>query len=106
MWGGTSSRLRMVEGDWGIELPFTITGAELGASDSLKFTFKKNTNGEPIIEKVYDGITDNTVRLVFTQAESALLTPGAYVFSLDWYQDGSFLGNLIDNGTLKVVDKA
>lgn len=106
MWSGTATRLQMVEGDFGLALPFTVSGIELGASDCLKFTFKKSTNGSTILEKAFEGITDNTVRLEFTEEESALFSPGAYVFSLDWYQAGDFLGNIIDNGSLRVVDKA
>lgn len=106
MWSGRATQLKMVEGDWGLALPFTVSGVMMGENDSLRFTFKKTVNGDTVLEKTFDGITDNTVQLTFSQEESALFTPGTYVFALDWYQDGSFLGNIIDNGSLKVVDKA
>jgi len=106
MWSGTAERLQMVEGDYGLELPFTVSGIALGAGDCLKFTFKRSRNNETILEKTFEGITDNTVQLAFTAEESALFSPGSYVFALDWYHEGSFLGNIIDNGALKVVDKA
>ena len=106
MWAGTYNRLEMCEGDYGIALPFAVSGAQLGNSDTLKFTFKQKRNGTTVLEKTYNGITNNTVYLEFTEAESALLVPGCYVFSLDWYQDGSFLCNIIENGILKVGDKA
>lgn len=106
MWGGTYSDLRMTEGDYGLGLPFTITGVTLGANDSLKFVFKQRKNGTIILEKTYNGISENTVNLEFSEAESALFKPGKYVYSLDWYQDGSFLGNIIESGSLKVGDKA
>ena len=106
MWSGTSTQLEMVEGDYGLALPFTISGVTFGENDSLKFTFKRTRNGEIVLEKNFNGITDNTVSLELTESESALFKPGMYVFSLDWYQSGSFLGNVISNGVFKVVDKA
>lgn len=106
MWGGTYSDLRMTEGDFGLALPFTITGFTLGANDSLKFTFKQRKNGAVLLEKTYDSITENTVNLEFTEEESALFKPGSFAYSLDWYQDGSFLCNIIESGILKVGDKA
>lgn len=93
----------MCVGDWGVELPITISGVTLGPSDSLKITISNNT---PLIVKEYDNITQNTIRLVLTEAESALLPVGTYVYSLDWYQDGSFLCNIIKYGLFLVGDKA
>lgn len=93
----------MCVGDWGVELPITISGVTLGASDSLKITI---ANTAPLIVKEYDNITQNTIRLVLTEAESALLPVGTYVYSLDWYQDGSFLCNIIKYGLFLVGDKA
>lgn len=105
MWGGSAGSLRMTEGDYGITLPFKVSGADLGVNDSLKFVFKKKVNGEAVIEKTYEGIVDNTAPLCFTEAESAELKPGVYVYSLDWYQDGSFLCNIIEKGSLEVEEK-
>ena len=98
--------ISMVEGDYGIELPVSISGVTLGAQDSIKLTFKDKNNGETILEKTFDSIVDNTVNLVFTNAESALFPVGTYVYSMDWYQDGSFMCNIIESSTLRVVDKA
>ena len=105
MWGGTAESLRMTEGDFGVVLPLGIKGATLGNSDSFKFTFKRRVNGTTVLEKTYDGITDNTVPLCFSEAESAELKPGLYVYSLDWYQDGSFLCCVIERGVLEVEEK-
>lgn len=107
MWSGTINNLGMTEGDYGVALTVTISGATLGEHDSLRFTFKKTRNAaEVILTKEYASITQNTVELSFTEAESALFHPGGYVFALDWYQDGSFMCNLVENGSLRVGDKA
>ena len=102
----SGTNLRMSEGDWGIGLSVTVDGVTLGASDALLYTFKDSLNGKTILTKTFDNITDNTISLSFTQAESALFSPGVYPYSLDWYQNGSFLCNLIEVGTLTVGDKA
>ncbi len=104
MWSGTSDSIEMVEGDYGIGLDFNVSGATLSANDTLRFTFKTAKNGETILVKEYTP-TDNKVSLVFTDDESALFPVGKYAYALDWYQNGSFLGCMIHNGKLKVVDK-
>jgi hypothetical protein len=105
-WSVNGQNLAMAEGDYGIKLPVTIKGTTLGAQDSIKLTFKAAVNGEEILSKEFDGIIDNTVSLELTEEESALLPVGAYVYSLDWYQSGNFMCNIIPSASLKVVDKA
>ena len=105
MWNVSGISLTMAEDDYGIELPFSVTGTTLSASDTLRFTFKTAVNGETILEKEYT-TTNNSANLVFTEAESALFKVGKYVYSLDWYQNGLFMCNLILSGVFRVVDKA
>lgn len=106
MWTAQGHSLEMVEGDWGILLPINISGVTFAASDQIKLILKNKQNGETILEKTYGNITDNTVQLELTEDESALLPVGAYVYFLDWYQDGAFLCNIIPSASFKVVDKA
>lgn len=106
MWSGDADNIRMTEGDYGITLPFGISGATLGNSDSFLFTFKANPNDETaVLTKTFDGITNNTIPFALTEAESALFSPGWYVYSLDWYHNGSFNGCIIEHGTFEVGDK-
>ena len=106
MWNVSGVNLQMTEGDYGVALPITIAGTTLGAQDSIKLTFKTAVNGDEILSKTFDGITDNTVSLELTEEESALFPVGGYVYCLDWYQNGNFRCNIIPCATLKVVDKA
>ena len=127
MWKATDTTIQMAEGDYGIALPVTVSGAALGSSETIKFTFKRAMNGETVLTKEYSApsqigeIVDwgngggysrsapaapNTVNLEFSEAESALFPVGVYFYSMDWYQDGNFLCNIIPAGILKVVDKA
>lgn len=105
MWRVSGNTLTAAEGDYGIQLPVTVSGTTLTASDTLKFTFKSSVNGETVLEKELTP-TNNTVDLEFTSADSELFEVGAYVYSLDWYQNGVFMCNLIPHGIFKVVDKA
>ena len=106
MWVVNGQDLKMTEGDYGLELPVTISGATIAAQDEIKLTIKKARNGETLIEKNFSSVLNNTVNLELTQAESALLSVGTYVYVLDWYQNGAFMCNIIPCASFKVVDKA
>ena len=106
MWKVDGDKLYMSEGDFGLGLPFTVSGFEVAPTDSLRFTFKTATNGDTILEKTYTNIVDNSFELTFTADESELFTPGTYVYSLEWYQSGHFACFIVENGRFKVGDVA
>ena len=96
----------MCEGDYGIKLPIKVDGVTFAQNDELLFTLKTKNNGETIFAKPFSNITQNTIQLELTEAESAQLEVGTYVYNLDWYQDGAFLCNIIPSAVFKVGDKA
>lgn len=114
MWYVKGQELRMAEGDFGVALPLVISGTTFTENDQVKLTIKNKDNGTTILEKVFsdivtrynNGMTTNTVNLVLTDNESALLPVGSYVYCIDWYQSGAFMCNVIPTAPLKVVDKA
>ena len=106
MWYTSGTNISMAEGDFGIDLPITVSGTTFVASDSLKLTIKDVLNGSVIIEKDFSNIQQNTITLTLSSSESALLPVGKYVYSLDWYQSGQFLCNIIPISIFKVVEKA
>lgn len=106
MWNAVSQTISMTEGDFGVQLPVTVSGTTLTPQDTLRFTFLDAPNGSVILSKSFSAIANNTVNLELTEAESALFTPGKYVYRLDWFQGGVFMCNLIPDGIFKVVDKA
>ena len=106
MWNVNGQDLKMVEGDWGIQLPVTVSGTTLTVSDELKLTIKTAINGDTIVSKTFTNIQQNTVNLELTEGESALLPVGSYVYLLDWYQDGAFMCNIVPYALFKVVEKA
>lgn len=104
MWNVNGITLNMTEGDWGVKLPVTVTGVTFTANDSVRIKIQRDET--TIIEKEYTNIIQNTFDLEFTEAESALLPVGSYLYSLDWYQDGAFMCNIIPSGMFLVGDKA
>lgn len=106
MWAVNGQDLKMCEEDWGIELPVKITGTTFSEHDEILFTLKDEMNGNTVLTKTFSNITDNTISLSLTEAESALLSIGSYYYSLDWYQDGAFMCNIVPASQFKVVDKA
>ena len=106
MWNVNGIALVMTEGDYGIKLPVTVNGVTFAASDSIKVAIKSGLNGDDIIVKDYTNIVQNTVQLELTEAESAKLPVGRYVYVLDWYENGNFMCNIIPSGVFEVVEKA
>ena len=104
MWAVNGNHLTMTEGDWGVELPVTISGVTFTASDAVKIVVKKGEN--VLVTRDFTNISEYTVNLELTEAESALLPVGSYAYSLDWYQNGAFMCNIIPSAVFKVVDKA
>lgn len=106
MWVVNGHELRMTEGDYGVELPITVSGTELGSTDTIQIIIKDRMNGTVIVSKSYEGIENNTVPFELTESESALLQVGIYTYCLDWYQASVFMCNIIPNAVFRVVDKA
>ena len=107
MWitNNNNYQLSMTEGDYGVALPITINGTNLSQADTIRLTIKCPKSSAEILVKDMTP-TINTVRLELTEADTAKLRPGAYVYALDWYQDGNFLCNIIPCAGFEVVSKA
>lgn len=100
-------KIKMVEGDYGIVLPIIITAeSELTQDDKFSIKIYKEINGEPLISKEYSDIKNNTIEFKLTEEESLQLPVGQYYYDLDWYQDNSFLSNLLKMKKFIVEEKA
>ena len=103
MWKCSGQNIQMTTGDFGIELPITVSGATFASGDNLRLRITKN--GAEVLSKTFADIQENTVALTLTAAESAALDVGDYVWTLDWYQGDVFLCNVIQAAQFKVVPK-
>ena len=106
MWIVTGHDLKMAEGDYGIQLPVSISGATFTENDTIKITIKTTRNGTELLAKEYTPDEHGVVDFELTEAESELFAVGTYVYCMDWYQNANFLCNIIPVATFKVVDKA
>ena len=95
----------MTEGDWGIQLPISISGTTFTANDEVQLVVKTACNGTEMLNKTFSNISNNTVMLELTQTESDALKVGSYVYRLDWFQDNAFMCNIIPWASFKVVEK-
>ena len=77
MWAVDENDITMCEGDYGIELPISVEGAELGDGDYLKIIVKDTMNGTQKLEK------DFTDALSLDSEDLTGLLVGKYVYSLD-----------------------
>lgn len=99
-----NKKIIMVEGDFGLTLPITITGTEIASDETIKFIIK-NIDNTTIMTKEYKNIINNTFDLTFTEQESVLLKKGKYIYTIDWLKDDVFLGNVINNEIFEVEGK-
>lgn len=107
MFEAKNTKIEMTEGDYGIVLPIELEiEGELTPSDKFSFKIFKTINEEPIIEKVFSDIDNNTIEFQLTKAESELLEVGSYYYDIDWYQENLFLNNIIAKAKFKVLEKA
>lgn len=106
MWDVNGLSLSMAEGDYGIALPIRIRGASFSEGDSVSMSIKTAKNGQTKLTVTFSNITGDTFDLQLTSAQSAELPVGSYVYSLDWFNNGEFLCNIVPIAVFKVVDKA
>lgn len=104
MWKADGNNIQMTVGDYGIKLPISVSSITVGQYDEMRF--KIANQNAAILELTFSNISDNTIDLELTAEQSAKLRVGSYIYSLDWYQNGSFMCNLIDRALFKVVAKA
>ena len=107
MWAAKGNNIEMDEGDWGVALPISVSvGTTITASDHFKLDILDGHNGSVIISKDYSNISNDTIQLALTQAETAKLKPRSYVWRLAWYQSGTFNCFLVPEASFKVGDTA
>ena len=104
MWKADGNNIQMTVGDYGIKLPISVSSITVGQYDEMRF--KIANQNAAILELTFSNISDNTIDLELTAEQSAKLRVGSYIYSLDWYQNGSFMCNLIERALFKVVAKA
>lgn len=93
----------MIQGDYGVGLDIGLKGMTINSSDSVKISIKQN--GTAVVTKTFTNIQDSTITLQLTSSDAEALTPGLYLYDMDWYQDGVFQDTIIHNAEFRVVKK-
>ena len=105
MWAVNGTEISMAVGDYGIDLPITISGVTIDSYDELRLVINRAADNATVLEKTFSGIQQNTVNLELTEEESTGIPVGKYEYSLDWYQNGVFMCNIIPRSAFRVVSK-
>lgn len=103
MWRANGNDLQMAVGDYGVKLPIALSGITVGQYDEMRV--KIANQNSTVLELTFSNISGNSIDVELTAEQSAKLRVGNYVYSLDWYQNGSFMCNLIERALFKVVTK-
>lgn len=103
MWRTDGNDITMVVGDYGIILPISVRGVTIGQYDKMRV--KIGNQNAAILELTFSNIADSAINLELTAEQSAKLKVGSYLYSIDWYQNGAFMCNLIPVSKFRVVTK-
>lgn len=100
-------RIFMDEGDWGLSLPFKLSGNDILSTDVFQFKIKRSIhNEEAIVEKEFTNLSEKDGEFVFaldfTKEESNKLPEDKYRYGLKQYRDGELLNTVISDGYFEV----
>lgn len=92
--------------DYGIQLPFDITGAEFNPTDKMRFEIKKSKDSEAIFTKDFSNELDSTSKFRFflelTQDESSNIAPNNYVYFVKYVKEGTVQDTIVSGEDFKV----
>lgn len=102
-----NNKILMDEGDWGLSLPFKLTGDNILSTDVVEFKIKENLYDEKtIIEKQFSNLSQDDGEFVFvldfTKEESDKLPANEYRYGLKQYRDGELLNTIIKDELFQV----
>ena len=102
-------KILMNEGDYGVDLPFTMTGFEFEPNDKFLFSITKKGGTSKVLEKEYKNLTGDMTQfafaLSFTKEESSKLNKGVYDYSLVFLrEDANIRSTVVSNEEFRVGD--
>jgi hypothetical protein len=102
-------KIFMNEGDYGIDLPFTITKFDFEPNDKMLFTVSRSNGSSKIVEKEYTNLTGDmkqfSFALSFTKEESNKLPKGVYEYSIVFLrEDANIRSTIVSNEEFRVGD--
>ena len=92
--------------DYGIQLPFDITGVTFAPTDKMKFELKKSKDSETLLSKEFSNELDLTNKFRFflelTQEESRNIAPGNYVYFVRYLKNDVIQDTVVSGEEFKV----
>ena len=77
--------------DYGIQLPFDVTGVTFAPSDKMRFELKKQKDTETLLTKDFSNELDSTSKfrffLEFSEEESNKIAPGNYIYYIKYLKN-------------------
>lgn len=92
--------------DYGIQLPFDITGAAFAPSDKMRFELKKSEDSEVLLTKEFYNELDSASKFRFflelNQQEANLIPPANYVYYVRYIKEGTVKDTVVSGEVFKV----
>lgn len=92
--------------DYGIQLPFDVTGVTFALTDKMRFELKKSKDSDVLFIKEFRNELDNTAKfrffLEFTQEESNKITPGNYIYYVKYLKDDEVLDTIVSGEAFQI----
>lgn len=102
---GEGKKVIMDEYDFGLDLPFKLSGDVL-ATDKIVFTIKKQYEDEVIIKKEYRELTEEEGKFVFvltfTEEEAKLIPRGKYIYIIQQCRNCELHNTVVNDGEFVV----
>ncbi len=92
--------------DYGVQLPFDITGAKFNPTDKMRFEIRKSKDSEILLSKDYSNELDSVDKFRFflelTQEESSKIAPNNYIYYVRYIVEGNVRDTVASGEEFKV----
>lgn len=92
------NKITMDVNDYGIQLPFDVTGAVFEPFDKMRFELKKSKDSDVLFSRDYLNELDSTSKFRFflelTQEESSQITQGNYLYFVKYLRNDIILDTI------------
>ncbi len=92
--------------DYGIQLPFDVTGITFAPTDKMRFELKKSKDSETLLTKDFLNELDSTSKFRFflelTEDESKNITPGNYIYFVRYLKHDTIQDTVVSGETFQI----
>lgn len=92
--------------DFGIQLPFDVTGVTFAITDKMRFELKKSKDSDVLLAKEFRNELDSTSKfrffLQFDQEESSKIAPGNYIYYIKYLRNDEVLDTIVSGEVFQI----